>query len=133
MPAHRPDAETSGVLLLAKSKPVLVTLVNWFSAEKPGYRHLALVEGAPAEDRFTVEAKIVRHPLRPGFMRVDSQHGKRSLTVFEVREKIRRFHPLAVRGLDPSAASDSRPPSLPRGCRPSGTWPMAAGRCCFRA
>ena len=28
MPAHRPDAETSGVMLLAKSKPVLVALVN---------------------------------------------------------------------------------------------------------
>ena len=91
MPAHRPDAETSGVLLLAKSKPVLVTLVDWFSAEKPGCLHLALVQGAPAEEKFTVNAKIVRHPLRLGFMRVDSQHGKRSSTVFEVREKFDGF------------------------------------------
>ena len=87
MPAHRADAETSGVLLLAKSKPVLVTLVNWFSAEKPGDSHLALVQGTPAEDQFTVDAKMTRHPLRLGFMRVDSQRGKRSRTVFEVREK----------------------------------------------
>ena len=91
MPAHRADAETSGVLLLAKSKPVLVTLVNWFGEEKPGDRHLALVQGAPAEDRFTVDAKMIRHPLRIGFMRVDSQHGKRSRTVFEVREKFAGF------------------------------------------
>jgi len=87
MPAHRPDAETSGVLLLAKSKPVLTTLMDWFSAEKPGDRHLALVQGTPPEDQFTVDAKMTRHPLRAGFMRVDSQHGKRSRTVFEVREK----------------------------------------------
>ncbi|MGO8928543.1 MAG: RluA family pseudouridine synthase [Limisphaerales bacterium] len=87
MPAHRADAETSGVLLLAKSKPVLVTLVNWFSAEKPGDRHLALVQGTPSEDRFTVDAKMARHPVRLGYMRVDSQRGKRSRTVFEVREK----------------------------------------------
>jgi len=76
MPAQRADAETSGVLLLAKSKPVLVTLVNWFSAEKPGDRHLALVQGTPPEDQFTVDAKMIRHPIRLGYMRVDSQHGK---------------------------------------------------------
>jgi RluA family pseudouridine synthase len=91
MPAHRADAETSGVLLLAKSKPVLVALVNWFSEEKPGDRHLALVQGAPAEDRFTVDAKLARHPVRLGYMRVDSQRGKRSRTVFEVRERFAGF------------------------------------------
>ena len=87
MPAHRADAETSGVLLLAKCKAVLVTLVNWFSAEKPGDRHLALVQGTPPEEQFTVDAKMIRHPIRLGYMRVDSQHGKRSRTVFEVKEK----------------------------------------------
>jgi 23S rRNA pseudouridine955/2504/2580 synthase len=91
MPAHRADAETSGVLLLAKSKPVLVTLVNWFNAEKPGDRHLALVQGTPPEGHFTVDAMIARHPTRAGFMRVDSQRGKRSRTVFEVREKFAGF------------------------------------------
>jgi RluA family pseudouridine synthase len=91
MPAHRLDFEESGVLLLAKSKPVLVTLANWFSAEKPGNRHVALVEGSPAEDRFTVEAKLAPHPVRIAFMRVDPQRGKRSLTAFEVRERFSGF------------------------------------------
>ena len=91
MPAHRPDSETSGVLLLAKSKPVLNTLVNWLSTEKPGNRYMALVQGAPAEDRFTVEAKLAPHPVRTGFMRVDPQRGKRSLTIFEVRERFSGF------------------------------------------
>ena len=79
MPAHRPDAETSGVLLLAKSKPVLVTLVNWFGEEKPGHRHLALVQGAPAEDRFTVDAKMRRHPHAARF------HARRSAGAANVR------------------------------------------------
>jgi 23S rRNA pseudouridine1911/1915/1917 synthase len=91
MPAHREDAEASGVLLLAKTKQVLVTLVNWFNSEKPGDRHVALVQGTPPESRFTVDAKIARHPIRPGWMRVDSQRGKRSRTVFEVREKFAGF------------------------------------------
>ena len=34
--SHRPDDELSGVILLAKSKPVLVALMNLFGAEKPG-------------------------------------------------------------------------------------------------
>ena len=91
MPAHRPDCETSGVMLLAKSKPVLVTLVNLFSAEKLAHKHAALVQDAPAEDRFTVEAKLAPHPMRLGFMCVDPRRGKRSLTVFEVRERFAGF------------------------------------------
>ncbi len=91
MPAHRPEPETSGVLLFAKSKAVLATLANWFGAENPGYRHIALVAGRPAEDQFTVEAKLASHPARAGFMRVDPQRGKRSLTVFEVRERFLGF------------------------------------------
>src|SRR5690554_7511250 len=35
MNAHRLDFETSGVILLAKNKPVLVELANLFGSEKP--------------------------------------------------------------------------------------------------
>jgi RluA family pseudouridine synthase len=91
MPAHRPDCETSGVMLLAKSKPVLVTLANLFSAERLAHKHIALVQGAPSEDRFAVEAKLAPHPTRLGFMCVDPRRGKRSLTVFQVRESFAGF------------------------------------------
>ena len=36
MATHRLDAETSGVMLLAKSKPVLIALLNHFGASQPG-------------------------------------------------------------------------------------------------
>ena len=91
MPAHRLDLETSGVLLLAKSKPVLVTLVNWFSAENPGKKHLALAQGTPAQDSFKVEAKLSPHPVIKGLMRVDPKGGKHSVTVCEVRERFAGF------------------------------------------
>jgi RluA family pseudouridine synthase len=91
MPAHRLDFEMSGVLLLAKSKPVLVLLANWFGVENSGKKHLALVQGTPAEDRFKVEAKLAPHPVRNGLMRVDPKGGKRSVTVFEVRERFSGF------------------------------------------
>ena len=91
MPAHRLDFEMSGVLLLAKSKPVLIALANWFGAENPGKKHLALALGTPTEDRFKVEAKLAPHPVRTGMMRVDPKGGKRSVTVFEVRERFAGF------------------------------------------
>jgi 23S rRNA pseudouridine1911/1915/1917 synthase len=91
MPAHREDAEVSGVLLLAKSKRVLATLADWFNSERLGACYLALAQGTPPENKFTADAKIARHPTRPGWMRVDSQRGKRSRTIFEVREKFAGF------------------------------------------
>ena len=90
MNAHRPDAEISGIILFAKAKPVLVTLVNFFGIEKPGRKYLALVHGAPAEDRFEIDAKLAPHPARPGMMSVDRENGKRSRTLFEVLEKFSR-------------------------------------------
>ncbi len=87
MNAHRLDFETSGIMLLAKAKPVLVTLANLFGSEKPYKKYLALVEGAPPEDVFEVDAKLAPHPFQIGLVRVDSKKGKRSLTRFRVRER----------------------------------------------
>lgn len=87
--AHRLDAETSGILLLAKSKNVLVKLADLFGSNKPLKRHIALINGAPVEDKFEVEAKIAPHPAKPGVMHVDKRFGKKSRTRFEVVEKFR--------------------------------------------
>jgi len=77
MNAHRLDFETSGVILLAKSKPVLVSLANLFGAEKPHKLYIALVHGAPRRDSFAVDAKLAPHPVKLGLMRVDERRGKR--------------------------------------------------------
>ncbi len=90
MHAHRPDVETSGVFLLAKTKPVLVALANFFSLEQPCKQYVTLVHGAPKEDRFEIDAKIAPHPVRPGLMRIDSKGGKRARTRFEVVERFSR-------------------------------------------
>src|SRR5258706_3172491 len=86
MNAHRLDEETSGLILLAKSKPVLVDLVNLFGAEKPCKKYLALVHGAPAEASFEVEAKLAPHPAKIGLVHVNPRAGKRARTRFEVLE-----------------------------------------------
>jgi len=87
MNGHRLDAETSGVLLLAKNKPVLIALANLFGSEKPVQKHVALVQGRPIEDAFEVEAKLAPHPAKPGLMHVNPNTGKKSKTRFTVLEK----------------------------------------------
>src|SRR5207302_428626 len=68
MITHRLEADASGVVLLAKSKPIFVKVVDFFNSDKPAKRCLALVQGQPAEDRFEVEAKLAPDPVRPGAM-----------------------------------------------------------------
>ncbi len=89
--AHRLDFETSGIILLAKNKPALVKLADLFGSEKPVKKYLALVQGCPIEDEFEIDAKLSPHPVKPGFMRVDSKHGKKSRTKFSVMEKFARY------------------------------------------
>ncbi len=85
--AHRLDFETSGVILLAKSKPVLVALANLFGSEKPVKKYGALAWGHPLDKNFIVDAKLSPHPVKLGEMRVDPKGGKRSETQFEVLEQ----------------------------------------------
>jgi 23S rRNA pseudouridine1911/1915/1917 synthase len=89
MNAHRLDLETSGVLLLAKSKPVLQALADLFGSEKPVRHYVALAQGSPVVDKFEMEGSIAQHPVKPGLMHVDAKRGKRSRTFFEVLEKFK--------------------------------------------
>jgi len=89
--AHRLDFETSGVILLAKNKETLVQLADLFGAERPAKKYVALVQGAPLEDEFEIDAKLAPHPVRLGMMRVDPKNGKKSQTKFSVLEKFSRW------------------------------------------
>jgi RluA family pseudouridine synthase len=86
---HWLDAGTSGILLLAKSKAVLVTLADSFGANTPAWQYVALVQGSPHDERFEVNAKLAADPMRPGGVRVDPRNGKKAQTVFEVLERFR--------------------------------------------
>ena len=84
--AHRPDFESSGVILLAKNKPMLVTLANLFSSGNPVKKYVALVQGNPVAERFEVDAKLAPHPVKTGLVCVNPKDGKKSKTQFEVLE-----------------------------------------------
>jgi 23S rRNA pseudouridine1911/1915/1917 synthase len=91
MNAHRLDSETSGVILLAKSKSALVYLANLFGTETPIRKYLALVRGDPAQEQFEVDAKLAPNTVQLGLMRVDPKGGKRSRTKFQVMERFSRW------------------------------------------
>jgi RluA family pseudouridine synthase len=102
MNAHRLDFETTGVILLAKTKPVLIALANLFGSEKPLKTYVALVRGAMQQDTFEVKVKIAPHPVKLSQMRVDEKNGKQAHTEFTVRERFKGYsllecHPLTPR------------------------------------
>src|SRR4051812_4255145 len=89
--AHRLDFETSGVLLLAKTKPALIEIANQFGSELTKKTYLALALGSPEEDVFDDNAKLGPHPVKIGIVRVDEKGGKRSYTAFEVIERFKGY------------------------------------------
>ncbi len=58
---HRLDRETSGVMILAKSRLVLGALMPLFERGEVDKRYLAITRGQPKEDSFDVEGGIKRH------------------------------------------------------------------------
>lgn len=88
---HVLDREASGVLLLARSKPILGTISNLIGSEQPVHTCLALVRGEPPEDEFEINAPIAPDPVRPGLLRVDTRHGKRSRTLVRVAKRFAGF------------------------------------------
>jgi RluA family pseudouridine synthase len=91
MNAHRLDFESSGVILLVKSKPALVALAAQFAIEKPSRIYAALARGTSSADTFATDVKLAPHPLQMGVTRVDPKDGKLSHTDFVVRERFDRW------------------------------------------
>ncbi len=85
--AHRLDAETSGVLLLAKSREMLISLVNLFSQRKTRKVYQALMIGGPAQDEVEIDLPVGQHPVRPGLSIIDRAHGKNAVSIVRVKER----------------------------------------------
>ncbi|WP_106477095.1 RluA family pseudouridine synthase [Phytohalomonas tamaricis] len=85
---HRLDRDTSGCLLLAKSRESLLSLNAALKEKKMEKIYLALVAGRWPERRDWVSAPLSRYDAGNGERRVkvDKGEGKRSRTRFAVRE-----------------------------------------------
>ncbi|MGQ0528853.1 MAG: RluA family pseudouridine synthase [Panacagrimonas sp.] len=88
---HRLDRDTSGVLLLAKTRPALLRAQRAFKEGTTEKRYFALLVGRwKGEDR-DVDAALVKSALLNGerFTEVDDEDGKPSRSVFSPKARYR--------------------------------------------
>jgi 23S rRNA pseudouridine1911/1915/1917 synthase len=85
---HRLDANTSGLMVLAKSEPAYSALKRAFREREVDKRYHALVQGHPDPLRGTVDAPIGRHPSGDGRFAVIAG-GRPSITHYDTLEAFR--------------------------------------------
>lgn len=89
---HRLDADTSGILLFAKSEGAMQAMSDMFESRRMEKTYLAVVEGKPRQTEWTCELPIGPDPAKFGRMRVDpSPDGKDAQTHFKVLVSNERF------------------------------------------
>ncbi len=81
---HRLDAETTGILLCAKSLGGVDSIGNLFESRKMEKVYLAVVHGSPKQTEWTCRLKIGPEPESHGRMMVDERDGKEAETTFRV-------------------------------------------------
>lgn len=85
---HRLDANTTGLMVLAKSEPAYSALKRAFRERTVDKRYHALVQGHPDPLRGTVDAPIARHPSGDGRWAVVTG-GRPSVTHYDTIEAFR--------------------------------------------
>ena len=81
---HRLDAETSGLLLFAKSRGAIEAYSELLESGRMEKTYLAVVVGTPKEVEWRCCLKLAQDPQRLGRMRVDGRHGKEAETHFRL-------------------------------------------------
>lgn len=90
---HRLDRDTSGVLLLAKTRPALLRAQRAFKHSEADKRYFALVVGRwRGEDR-DVDAALVKSRLQNGerYVEVDDEDGKPSMSRFSPKARYNEY------------------------------------------
>jgi len=102
---HRLDKETSGLLLLAKTRPALVKLQNDLRSRAPGRAigktYAALVVGAWPESLKVIDVALRKDTLADGSRHVraveeDDERGRRSISLVRVAQRFAGFTLLDV-------------------------------------
>jgi 23S rRNA pseudouridine1911/1915/1917 synthase len=104
---HRLDANTTGLMVLAKSEHAYSVLKRAFREREVGKRYHALVQGHPDPLRGTVDAPLGRHPSgdgrfaviaggRPSVTHYDTLEAFRAASLVEIRLETGRTHQIRV-------------------------------------
>lgn len=81
--AHRLDANTSGVLVLCRTRAIARVVQPQFERRTVRKQYLARIHGTPAEPKFGCTAPIAPKPGDSGIRFVDSANGQEAHTEFE--------------------------------------------------
>jgi 23S rRNA pseudouridine1911/1915/1917 synthase len=104
---HRLDANTSGLMVVAKSEHAYSVLKQAFREREVDKRYHALVQGHPDPLRGTIDAPIARHPAgdgrfavvaqgRPAVTHYDTIEAFRAASLVEVKLETGRTHQIRV-------------------------------------
>lgn len=86
-PAHRLDANTTGLVICARTRHFARLLQPQFEHRTVEKIYLARVQGHPAEDTFICEAPISAEPQEFGARRIDEEKGLDARTEFHVKNR----------------------------------------------
>lgn len=83
-PVHRLDANTTGLVVCARTHQLTGSLQTLFSKGEVQKTYLARVQGVPEQDAFVCDAPIGAEPVATGCRVVDEAHGLAARTEFKV-------------------------------------------------
>lgn len=83
-PAHRLDANTTGVLVCARTRHFAKLLQPGFARGEVGKWYLAKVHGHPADDAFVIDHPVDSEPGEAGVRAMDAGGDRHALTRFRV-------------------------------------------------
>lgn len=84
---HRLDAETSGILLFAKSPGALMSFGRLFESRQIRKIYLAVIAGGPKTSVWACRLKLAPDPEEIGKMRIDPAKGKIAETHFRILQR----------------------------------------------
>lgn len=88
LPVHRLDQDTSGILVLAKTKEVYKELQAYFQRHDILKRYEAVVEGGNAlKPEGIIDLPLLPNPYDRPRQMVNKAHGKRAFTSYRLREQ----------------------------------------------
>ncbi len=86
-PAHRLDANTTGLVIAARSRHFAGRLQTAFAEGQIEKIYLVRVQGYPTTDEFACDAPIAREAGEAGTRDVDVQDGDQAMTLFKVLDR----------------------------------------------
>ncbi|NOX33520.1 MAG: RluA family pseudouridine synthase [Deltaproteobacteria bacterium] len=86
---HRLDKDTSGLMVIAKTKTALNFLQKEFKQRRVKKKYLALVFGNLSKDRGEINLPIGRHPVKRKLMAINHEKGKPARTIWKVKERFK--------------------------------------------